>query len=49
MTRLRTVWIIITEPLPNQFKDDGAILKQIGEPGQFGQTYIQCINVNQMD
>ena len=39
MTRLRTVWI--TEPSQNQFKDDYAILKQIGEPGQFGKAY-QC-------
>eukprot|EP01084_Bolivina_argentea_P189158 325383_1 len=39
MTRLRTVWI--TEPSKNSFKDDYSILKQIGEPGQFGKAY-QC-------
>jgi len=36
---LRTVWI--TEPSQNAFQDDYAILKQIGEPGQFGKAY-QC-------
>jgi len=39
MTRLRTVWI--TEPSASSFKDDYALLKQIGEPGQFGKAY-QC-------
>jgi len=39
MTRLRTVWI--TEPSKTKFKDDFAILKQIGEPGQFGKAF-QC-------
>ena len=39
MTRLRTVWI--TEPSQKPFKDDYVILKQIGEPGQFGKAY-QC-------
>merc|ERR1719499_2253454 len=39
MTRLRTVWI--TEPSQKKFKDDFMILKQIGEPGQFGKAF-QC-------
>eukprot|EP01084_Bolivina_argentea_P014303 26725_1 len=39
MTRLRTVWI--TEPSKKPFKDEYVILKQIGEPGQFGKAY-QC-------
>jgi len=39
MTRTRTVWI--TEPSKRAFKDDFAILKPIGEPGQFGKAF-QC-------
>eukprot|EP01084_Bolivina_argentea_P105253 188423_1 len=39
MTRLRTVWI--TEPSKKPFKDNYQIIKQIGEPGQFGKAY-QC-------
>eukprot|EP01083_Nonionella_stella_P001398 4017_1 len=39
MTRLRTVWI--TKPSRTDFRDDYSILKQIGEPGQFGKMY-QC-------
>merc|ERR1719499_2538837 len=39
MTRLRTVWI--TEPSQNSFKEDYDVIKQIGEPGQFGKAF-QC-------
>eukprot|EP01083_Nonionella_stella_P021575 59802_1 len=39
MTRLKTVWV--TQQSKTDFKDDYSILKQIGEPGQFGKAY-QC-------